>query len=120
MERDLHQLGPGVGVAASAAIGDELCRQDSSNDVQPQPHFISNVRREPQLTPDEKQFLLFVERGDMAKTRRKLPLLPGDEPFEEDNENSNLPPIPRVPININCTDPLGKCQTHPSYHIFSH
>lgn len=36
------------------------------------------------------------------------PLLPSDEPFEEDDGNTNLPPIPRVPININCTDPLGK------------
>ncbi|XP_055340739.1 transient receptor potential-gamma protein-like isoform X2 [Paramacrobiotus metropolitanus] len=113
-------------IEPTIGIGDEFCRQDAAtaaaaaaaaadteSDLQPAALFVqANIRREPQLTPDEKQFLLFVERGDMAKTRRKLPRLPGDEPFEDDDANPNLPPIPRIPININCTDPLGRTALH--------
>lgn len=44
-----------------------------------------------QLTLEEKKFLLAVERGDMAGTRRMLQKA-------QDTEN----------INVNCVDPLGR------------
>ncbi|XP_013421841.2 transient receptor potential-gamma protein isoform X1 [Lingula anatina] len=55
-------------------------------------HFGSGVvRKENDLNNEEKQYLLAVERGDMANVRRYLE----DAPVY-------------YSININCTDPLGR------------
>ena len=62
-------------------------------------------QREPQLTYDDKRFLLSVERGDIANVLRML-----DGTKMEDLEDGNgTQEVPlKQPININCTDPLGE------------
>ncbi|CAF4493895.1 unnamed protein product [Rotaria sp. Silwood1] len=60
------------------------------------------IRREPELTQDEKKFLVAVERGDMATTRRYLAISTGTPAALLDVD------MPMTPININCLDPLGR------------
>jgi len=63
---------------------------------------MAQIRREPELTQDEKKYLVAVERGDMATTRRYLDI----------STNSSLTlfegDLSMTPININCLDPLGR------------
>lgn len=77
--------------------GDQASRADGNAEFQPAAVFINSaLRREPQLTQDDKRFLLSVERGDMATVEKML-----DGKWEEKDPNLG-------PININATDPLGK------------
>ncbi|CAF0825592.1 unnamed protein product [Rotaria sp. Silwood1] len=63
---------------------------------------MAQLRREPELTQDEKKYLVAVERGDMATTRRYL-----DMASKTSSTLVNTD-IPITPININCLDPLGR------------
>ncbi|CAM4750907.1 unnamed protein product [Rotaria magnacalcarata] len=62
----------------------------------------AQIRREPELTQDEKKFLVAVERGDMATTRRYLAASSGTSSALLDVD------MPISEININCLDPLGR------------
>ncbi|CAF1233142.1 unnamed protein product [Rotaria sordida] len=63
---------------------------------------MTQIRREPELTQDEKKYLVAVERGDMATTRRYLAISSGTTAALLDVD------MPMTPININCLDPLGR------------
>jgi hypothetical protein len=63
---------------------------------------MSQIRREPELTQDEKKYLVAVERGDMATTRRYLDIASRASATLLDSD------MPIIPININCLDPLGR------------
>ncbi|GAU98498.1 hypothetical protein RvY_09636 [Ramazzottius varieornatus] len=81
--------------------GDQASRTDGNAEFQPPAVFINSaLRREPQLTQDDKRFLLSVERGDMATVEKML-----DGKWEEKDPNLG-------PININATDPLGRTALH--------
>ena len=76
--------------------GDQASRTDGNADQPTAVYINSALRQEPQLTQDDKRFLLSVERGDMASVEKML-----DGKWEEKDPNLG-------PININATDPLGK------------
>ncbi|CAF2578783.1 unnamed protein product [Rotaria sp. Silwood2] len=79
---------------------------------------MAQIRRDPELTQDEKKYLVAVELikkktdrlmrcfcfvgGDMATTRRYLAISSGTPAALLDVD------MPMTPININCLDPLGR------------
>ncbi|OWA53372.1 Transient receptor potential-gamma protein [Hypsibius exemplaris] len=65
-------------------------------------------QREPQLTEDDKRFLLSVERGDIASVGRML------EGFKQEDADDGTTKLMKLEqeININCTDPLGRTALH--------
>ncbi|CAF1024320.1 unnamed protein product [Adineta steineri] len=63
---------------------------------------MAQIRRDPELTQDEKKYLVAVERGDMATTRRYLDITSRQSTVLLDDD------ISHTPININCLDPLGR------------
>ncbi|CAF4402793.1 unnamed protein product [Rotaria socialis] len=63
---------------------------------------MAQIRRDPDLTQDEKKYLVAVERGDMATTRRYLDVT-SKGPSTLANNDTSI-----APININCLDPLGR------------
>ncbi|CAF4574860.1 unnamed protein product [Rotaria socialis] len=63
---------------------------------------MAQIRREPELTQDEKKFLVAAERGDIATTRRYLAASSGTSSVLLDVD------MPISEININCLDPLGR------------
>ncbi|CAF3674644.1 unnamed protein product [Adineta steineri] len=63
---------------------------------------MAQLRRDPELSQDEKKYLVAVERGDMATTRRYLDVS-STTPSTLTNNDTSI-----APININCLDPLGR------------
>ncbi|CAF0722199.1 unnamed protein product [Adineta ricciae] len=63
---------------------------------------MAQIRRDPELTPNEKKYLVAVERGDMATTRRYLDIASHASTILLDDD------VSLTPININCLDPLGR------------
>ncbi|CAF2347246.1 unnamed protein product [Rotaria sp. Silwood2] len=63
---------------------------------------MAQLRRDPELTQDEKKYLVAVERGDMATTRRYLDMVSKTTLTLVNTD------VPVTPININCLDPLGR------------
>ncbi|UJR21541.1 hypothetical protein I4U23_024626 [Adineta vaga] len=63
---------------------------------------MAQIRRDPELTPDEKKYLVAVERGDMATTRRYLDIASRASTVLLDDD------VSLTSININCLDPLGR------------
>ncbi|CAF0894620.1 unnamed protein product [Rotaria sordida] len=63
---------------------------------------MAQLRRDPELSQDEKKYLVAVERGDMATTRRYLDMASKTSSTLVNTDMSI------TPININCLDPLGR------------
>ncbi|CAF1011617.1 unnamed protein product [Adineta ricciae] len=98
--KDYHKAEKLVGRSSNESITD--LANSASLTSQTYAQQMAQLRRDPELTQDEKKYLVAVERGDMATTRRYLDMSTSAPSASVSADT------PITPININCLDPLGR------------